>query len=144
MDVHSQVAGEGWLRLDGDWGGVMYLACPAALVRCSEEGLHALHEDLERLCGDEPDGREFSDDASPPTAGELNLRRMVLCGRTWINPVFVKSGVSNRILDVLDARRDRLGTAEEWGLLKAQVDAAFVNNPGGLSSDDGPHGGHRD
>lgn len=41
----------------GDWGGVVYLTCPLSLVRCSEEAQRRLHAELEKLSGDEPEGR---------------------------------------------------------------------------------------
>jgi len=114
---------EPWLRLEGDTGGVLYVACPMSQVLCSEEVLRALHEDLERLCGDAPAGRRFHRDAEPPTENAFIIRRMVLCDKVRITELLVKAGVSDRIVEVLAGRRERFASPEEWDLVKARVDA---------------------
>jgi len=111
-----------WLRLEGHSGGVLYLACPMSEVRCSVGALRALHEDLERLCGDDPAAGRSSRDAEPPTEEAFIIRRMALCGTVRISDVFVRAGVSDRILEVLEGRRERLGSVEELGLFRVQVE----------------------
>jgi hypothetical protein len=48
--AEAQQVPDGRVILDGDWGGQVYLSCPASMVRCSQEVLHRLLLDIDARC----------------------------------------------------------------------------------------------
>jgi hypothetical protein len=104
---------DGYVVVDGEFGGICYLVCPINLVRCSEESLRALAHDLEdaifsgdtsgvgvhykRLALDE----ELSDYAVGEAPG-IALRTL------WLPKWLSDPGLGERIQHVLAGQLQRL------------------------------------
>jgi hypothetical protein len=107
-------APDGYVVVDGEFGGICYLVCPASMVRCNEESLRLLANDLEgaifpgdtsgamvqypRLAPDE----ELSDYAMGEEPG-IALRTL------WLPKWLSDAGLTGRIQQVLAGQLQRLG-----------------------------------
>lgn len=98
-------AADGWVILDGDWGGQVYLTSPASLVRIDHNGLKTLlHEiDLESWGGQEEASLSINfrvgahGDVVGGGMGGGRLDR----ASPWIHPELVQLGLSDAINAVL-------------------------------------------
>ena len=53
--VEAQADPDGVMIMEGDDGGTIYVVCPARLVRCSQQSLERLLQDIDALVWREPD-----------------------------------------------------------------------------------------
>ncbi len=117
-------APDGYFDMRGDWGGEQYLMGPMSLVQCSEEEFRQLHADLERILGEEPDGRElgFSSRGMDDAA---SLRHSDYPEALVIDEVLVEIGLDDAIREVLAGKRSRLGSELELGRWAEMAKAAW-------------------
>jgi hypothetical protein len=93
------------------WGlGYPYVVCPARRVRCSEEALSSLLNDLDvnTSTGDEYSQLSYEQE-SVENGGNAFVEGMVQLDGAWIDKDLYDSGFAHAIRDVLDGTRDRLG-----------------------------------
>lgn len=92
------------------WGlGYMYVACAARRIRCSEEALHKLLNDLDvnTSTGDEYSMLTYEHEPLENTGN--SFEGMVQFDAVWIDKHLYDSGFADAIRDVLDGKRDQLG-----------------------------------
>lgn len=97
------------LILEGDWGGQIYLACPLQVAQASEEVLHRLLKDLDRLAWEcnEGEGAGLRLERLPAGAvvgGGMGGGRVDK--HIWVHDEFVTLGVSDAIRQVIRGERD--------------------------------------
>ncbi len=89
--AEAQADPRSYVVIEGDWGGQVYLTCPAKLVLCDEMRLHELMIELNRLAWDEEDGEGGSVYYDQFDVGDLAFGGMgggPITGELWIHDEF--------------------------------------------------------
>ncbi len=103
---------DGVVVLEGDWGGQIYVVCPARMVACEEATLNRLLEDLDRLawdCNDGAGARVYFERASTGSgvAGGMGGGRVT--GDIWVHSEFQSLNLADDIRKVIRGEQRRLG-----------------------------------
>jgi hypothetical protein len=101
----------GYVILDGDWGGQVYVTAPATAVACDPARLGELLRGIDASAwGDQGDGsRKITYRSGAPGASVAGgMGGGVLLDRPWIHPELVQLGLGDAIGDVLAGRADAL------------------------------------
>ncbi len=102
---------DGVVVLEGDWGGYIYLVCPALLVQCSVETLTKLLEDLDKLVWGHPDrGRHIYYERQPLgtfIAGGKGGGRVT--EGIWIHSCFARYNLQSTIEAIIGGQQESLG-----------------------------------
>lgn len=102
---------DGVVVLEGDWGGFIYLVCPAALVKCSIATLTTLLEDLDKLTWGHPDrGRHIYYEQQPLgtfIAGGSGGGRVT--EGVWVHPSFASYNLQSTIEAIINDQEESLG-----------------------------------
>jgi hypothetical protein len=102
---------DGIVMLEGDWGGIIYLTCPASLVRCSEEALHQLLLDLDGKVMDEPDGAQvFYERLEAGESIMAGSGGAVVTDGIWVHERLKKSRLEDAISEVIRGRRGQVSS----------------------------------
>jgi len=106
---------DAYVVLEGDWGGQVYLVAPMRLVRCQEEALRHLLEDLDEIAWPgQPDGQGLTYELYHN--GQIVPGGMgggMALGDVWVHNEFVEYGIRERIRKVLSGESSRLGLSSE-------------------------------
>jgi hypothetical protein len=101
---------DGVVVLEGDWGGFIYLVCPASLVKCSVATLTKLLEDLSKLVWGHTDGGTQIYYERQPLgtfiAGGSGGGRVT--EGVWVHPRFARYNLQSTIEDILSGQRESL------------------------------------
>jgi len=95
--------------MEGDYGGSIYLTCPARLVRCDEPTLRQLLHDLDAHDWDDPDGAGLYYEVAPVgsrIAGGTGGG--VVIDGLWLHPDLATKGLRERVEAVITGERVRL------------------------------------
>jgi hypothetical protein len=82
----AQADADGAVVFEGDYGGQIYLVCPARVVRCSEDALRALLQEIDELEWRDPEGARVFFEALPqraPVPGGTGGGRVT--GGLWVH-----------------------------------------------------------
>jgi len=102
---------DGVVVLEGDWGGIIYLTCPASLVRCSEEALHQLLLDLDGKVMDEPDGAQvFYERLEAGESIMAGSGGAVVTDGIWVHERLKKFRLEEAISEVIRGRRGQVSS----------------------------------
>jgi hypothetical protein len=108
----ARQAPDGVVVLEGDWGGQIYLVCPASLVGCSDAALKALLDDLDVIAwppDGEPEGRGIYYERHAIGEGiPGGMGGGVVTEGLWIHEEFEDTGLRSAIEAVLIGDRARL------------------------------------
>jgi hypothetical protein len=102
----AQSQPDGVAILEGDWGGQIYVVCPAPLIHCSEAALGRLLRDLDKIaweCND-GEGAALFYERRPPgsgVAGGMGGGRVT--DDLWVHKEFVDLGLADKIREVIVA-----------------------------------------
>ena len=100
----AQADPHGYVILQGDSGGQIYLVAPASYIRCSSETLNCLLRDLDQIAwpGNDDDMRQvYFERLSPGSVVSGGMGGGVANADPWIHPEFVSKGLRPAILSVL-------------------------------------------
>ncbi len=108
---------DGYVVLDGDYGGICFLVCPASMVKCNEETLSQLAVALEDLVfpGNTSgatvhiDRFDRGEEVKDYSVGEENG---VALNTLWLPSWLLDSGLGERIQRVLDGQLQKLDLSE--------------------------------
>jgi hypothetical protein len=103
----------GAVILEGDDGGQIYVACPASSVRCSEEDLQRLLNDIDAFAWNDPDAAAVRYERRPGgsgIAGGMGGAR-VMAG-VWVHEELQQLGLEAAIGEVLAGERQYLRTSD--------------------------------
>jgi len=98
---------DGIVVFEGDYGGQIYLVCPAAAVRCSEDDLGLLLRDLDSLEWDDAGGARVFFESLPRGSivpGGMGGGRVE--EGLWVHPRVAQHATA--IQAVIDGRRSRI------------------------------------
>lgn len=96
--------------MEGDYGGSIYLTCPARLVRCSEPTLRQLLLDLDEHDWDDPAGAGLYYEVAPVGSGIAGgTGGGVIADRVWLHPDLDAKGLRQGVEAVIAGDRPRLG-----------------------------------
>lgn len=85
---------------EGDWGGQIYLTCPMRLIKCSEEDLSKLLDELDKIAWECNDGEGKAIFYERRKVGEGISGGMgggVILNDLWIHEEFVDTGMVEKI-----------------------------------------------
>jgi hypothetical protein len=114
----AQRVADGRVILEGDYGGQVYLTCPAALVRCSSEVLQQLLLDIDAWCwpGNDGHGAGVYFEQKPVGAGVWGgMGGGIIADGLWLHAEVEGFGIRDQVEAVLTGGRDRLETAAAPG-----------------------------
>jgi hypothetical protein len=102
---------DGFVVLQGDDGGQIYVVCRASQVSCSMEALETLLRDLDEIAwpGNDPDMRRVFYERLPEGAGVAGgMGGGLVTNEPWVHKMFVAAGLKDAILGVLRGERECL------------------------------------
>jgi hypothetical protein len=100
---------DGFVILEGDDGGQIFVVCSASEVNCSEEVLRQLLLDLDAKTWDSPDAARIYYERRQVGEGVAGGMGGSVAGtEIWIHEEFRKLGLVGAIRDVIEGRRPRL------------------------------------
>ena len=95
--------------MEGDYGGSIYLTCPARLVRCDERALRQLLHDLDEHDWNDPEGVGLYYEVAPVGSGVAGgTGGGVVTDRVWLHPDLEAKGLRERAEAVIAGKRVRL------------------------------------
>jgi hypothetical protein len=95
---------DGALVLEGDYGGQIYLTCPASVVECSESTLAALLRELDRIAWptNDNDGIAMHFEVAPVGAGIAGgIGGGIVTESVWVHDEFHRLQLAEEIRDVV-------------------------------------------
>jgi len=96
--------------MEGDFGGSIYLTCPARIVQCDETTLRQLLHDLDEREWDDPDGAALYFEIAPVGSGvEGGTGGGAVTLGVWLHPALEAMGLRERVEGVITGRRLRIG-----------------------------------
>ena len=100
-----------YVIMEGDWGGQIYLTCPMKLVKCSEESLKILLDDLDVLAWECNDGEGkglFYEIHHPGDGIGGGMGGGQVKEGLWIHNEFMDLNLFSDIEQVLIGKKDRI------------------------------------
>ncbi|HTD25153.1 MAG TPA: hypothetical protein VK738_21065 [Terriglobales bacterium] len=100
---------QGIVILEGDEGGQIYVVCPVSIVRCSEESLQQLLQDLDALKWSDPSSAHLFYERLPLGSGVSGgMGGGLVQSSVWLRPRLVKLELLEKVKAVIEGRRPRL------------------------------------
>ncbi len=94
----------------GDYGGSIYLTCPARIVQCDESTLRQLLHDLDGHDWDDPEGAGLYFEVAPVGSGVAGgTGGGAVTDGVWLHPDLEAMGLRDRVERVITGRHPRLG-----------------------------------
>src|SRR3989442_14304598 len=100
---------EAYAILEGDYGGQTYLTAPAKLIKCDEQVLRHLLQDLDELAWHDPDGQHLT--YWKHKVGEHfggGMGGADATGDVWVHERLRELGIEDRIRKVISGEAPRL------------------------------------
>jgi hypothetical protein len=100
-----------YVIMEGDWGGQIYFSCPMQLVKCSEESLHNLLDDLDVIAWEcnEGDGKGLYYEIHSPGDGiGGGMGGGEVKEELWIHNEFMELKLFDEIEQVILGKKDRI------------------------------------
>lgn len=95
--------------MEGDYGGSIYLTCPALVVRCDERTLRQLLHDLDEHYWNDPEGVGLYYEVAPVGSGLVGgTDGGLVTDRVWLHPDLEAKGLRERAEAVITGKRVRL------------------------------------
>jgi hypothetical protein len=95
--------------MEGDYGGSIYLTCPARLVHCDEPALRQLLHDLDKHDWNDPEGVGLYYEVAPVGSGVTGgSGGGVVTDSLWLHPELETEGLRERVEAVITGERVRL------------------------------------
>jgi hypothetical protein len=92
--------------MEGDYGGSIYLTCPAGLVGCDEPTLRQLLHDLDGYDWNDPEGVGFYYEVAPVGSGVAGgTGGGVVTDGVWLHPDLEAKGLRERVEAVITGKR---------------------------------------
>ncbi|HEV7564925.1 MAG TPA: hypothetical protein VGO31_03075 [Microbacteriaceae bacterium] len=92
--------------MEGDYGGSIYLTCPAHLVRCDEGTLRQLLHDLDEQDWNDPEGVGLRYEVAPVGSGIAGgTGGGVVTDHVWFHPDLEAQGLRERAEAVITGKR---------------------------------------
>jgi hypothetical protein len=105
----AQEVPDGVVILEGDYGGQIYVTCPAKLVKCGEDALGALLDEIDHMEWDNPSGAGLYYERHPVGAGVAGgMGGAVVLDGVWLHDELEQAGHRPNIEAVLAGKRARL------------------------------------
>jgi hypothetical protein len=107
----------GCVVLEGDWGGQIYTAAPARLVRCDEAALSQLLRYLDGIAwpSNELDGaRVFYERRAVGSPIVGGMGGAVVAEEIWVHQEFVDLRIDVAVREVIRGERDDIPTPAPW------------------------------
>jgi hypothetical protein len=109
----AKAAEHGYVIMEGDSGGQIYLTCPMHLVQCSHETLLQLAADLDATQWSDPSGcRVFYEEYAEPQGVWGGMGGGAVTDGLWLHSEFEPLDIEERVLDVLSGKRQRIDIAQ--------------------------------
>jgi len=110
----AKLLSDGVVILEGDYGGQIYIVCPASLVECSSETLDHLLRDLDHISwpgNDLNSARVFYErlPLGAPVFGGMG--GAIVEEGVWIHQTLINSGLGVAIREVIEGVRSRIHDA---------------------------------
>ncbi len=88
--------------MEGDYGGQIYLTCPARLVNCDQATLEQLLRDLDRLGWKNSETSHLFFERGNPGSGVWGgMGGGLIVEGVWLHPELQKLGIEERVRDVI-------------------------------------------
>jgi hypothetical protein len=95
--------------MEGDYGGSIYLTCPAHLVQCDEQALRQLLHDLDSHDYNDAEGVGLYYEVAPVGSGVVGgTGGGVITQNVWLHPDLEAKGLREGVEAVLTGKRSRL------------------------------------
>jgi hypothetical protein len=95
--------------MEGDYGGSIYLTCPARLVHCDEATLQQLLLDLDEHDWNDPEGVGLYYERAPAGSGIAGgSGGGVVTNTVWLHPELEAKGLRPQVEAVIAGKRDRI------------------------------------
>jgi hypothetical protein len=95
--------------MEGDYGGQIYLVCPARLVKCDEPALERLLVDLDEHAWKDSEGARLFYERRPVGAGVGGgMGGGIVVDGVWLHDDLRKLGLEPAVFDVVANRRARI------------------------------------
>jgi hypothetical protein len=106
----AQSVEDGVVVMEGDYGGQIYLVCPACLVSCDESVLEQLLADLDAHEWNDSEGARVFYERRAVGAGVAGgMGGGTVVEGVWLHDELRKLGLEPAVLDVIANRRERIG-----------------------------------
>ena len=100
---------DGIVILEGDYGGQIYLTCPASMLQCSPETLHKLLRDIDARRWDDEDGARVFYERKQAGEGVVGgMGGGVVTVRLWLHPKVEAFGIRTEVEAILAGQLERL------------------------------------
>lgn len=102
---------DGIVVMEGDWGGQIYLVCPARFVACDEPTLNQLLQDLDTIaweCNEGEGARVYFERASTGSGIAGGMGGGAVTDELWVHKEFHDLGLVDEIRGVLQGFRQRI------------------------------------
>jgi len=106
--------GDGFVILEGDDGGQIYVVSPASLVECSADALDHLLRDLDGIAwpGNDPNSARVFYERLPVGAPVFGgMGGAIVSNDVWVHDMFCDLQLDGQVRDVLVGKRARLRSA---------------------------------
>lgn len=105
----AQAAPDGVVVLEGDYGGQIYLTCPARLVKCDLDTLEQLLADLDGMAWRDSDGARVFFEHQPIGAGVTGgMGGGRVTDGVWLHPNLLALRIEHGVREVIEGKRPRL------------------------------------
>ena len=114
--AEAQQVPDGRVIMEGDWGGQVYLTCPASMVSCSQEVLHRLLLDVDARCWEcnEGGGAGLYFERKPVGTGVGGgMGGGIVTDGLWLHERVEGFGIRAQIEEILAGHRERLERSGE-------------------------------
>ncbi len=101
---------DGVVIFEGDWGGQIYLVCPAFAVMCPEHWLEVLLHDFNEIAwpGNDGGARIFYERLAIGSGVSGGMGGGRVTAAVWVHRRFVEIGLEPEIREVVGGQRDRV------------------------------------
>jgi hypothetical protein len=108
----AQAVPDGLVVMEGDYGGQIYLTCPASHVGCDQATLELMLRDLDALSWKELAGAQvFYERGLPGSGVSGGMGGGLIVDDVWIHPELQKLGIEQAVREVISGARKRIGNA---------------------------------